>query len=576
LEVERDILKNNGSRGNRRKTAPANQPMGLNNNIFRQPLFWLAMVLGGLILSPLLWYGAGMDQALYLYGAWVWKNFHLPPYIGAWDSNFPGIFIIHRLAMAMFGESILGFRILDLLVQLSCLAMIFALARRLTGSDAAAFITCLLYGFYYLGRGRWDAGQRDAFVFAALLAALFCSVVLDRRLWLRAVLTGLFAGLAFLIRPTYGLAWVVFGGFFLCRAVRAKRGAALSELLVFGFFCLAPCLLVVFYYWHGGWLREMYRAVILYNFEVYSRLKPPAAAQTAPGFLVHKLYSLFGSQPVIFFLALLSILFQGKSGAGLNRSREIFQLLLIFICLSAFSYLLLGKDLQYQLIPFWGFAVILSSAGLSAVGTFFKRIFPGIAGRVLAWTFYLMVCVFMFVSIPPNWTIFAFRQSFRELDAAYLSGTGASDELLSNSHYLPARYLQTVVGKDDGVEVFGAHPLIAFLLKKKLPSRFAMVQHLMFCPPGSGLSLMQRQGIEEYTRAVMSARPRFFVIAEQGIYFGTCLSRPSLKQGLAELFPELSTFLERNYMPLKKISQTEIFELKPGIEQGRPGNGAKP
>jgi len=164
----------------------------------------------------------------------------------------------------------------------------------------------------------------------------------------------------------------------------------------------------------------------------------------------------------------------------------------------------------------------------------------------------------------------------RELDAAYLSGTGASDELLSNSHYLPARYLQTVVGKDDGVEVFGAHPLIAFLLKKKLPSRFAMVQHLMFCPPGSGLSLMQRQGIEEYTRAVMSARPRFFVIAEQGIYFGTCLSRPSLKQGLAELFPELSTFLERNYMPLKKISQTEIFELKPGIEQGRPGNGAKP
>jgi len=550
--------------------------MSLDNNIFRQSLFWLALVLGGFILSPILWYGAGMDQAFYLYGAWVWKSYHLPPYIGAWDSNFPGIYIIHRLAMALFGDRILGFRIFDFLVQLCCLAMIFALARKLTGSGTAAFVTCLLYGFYYLGRGRWDAGQRDAFVFAALLAAIFCSVVLNRRIWLRAVLAGIFAGLAFLIRPTYGLAWIVFGALFLLQAVREKRGPALAELLVFGFFCLAPSLLVVLYYWQAGYLLEMYRAIILYNFEVYSRLKPPAVANSWLAWMLFKANSLVGSQPVVSLLVLLAILFQGESGGARSGNRQIFWLLIIFISLSAFSYLLLGKDLQYQLIPLWGFAVILSSAGLSALGALLAGIYRGIVGRALAWTFYLAVAVFMFVSIPRNWAVFAFHYSYRDLDTAYLSGVGASDELLSENHYLAAKYLKTIVRPEDEVEVFGAHPLISFLLKKKLPSRFCAVQQLMFCPQGSGLSLMQRQWIEEYTKAVVAARPRFFVIAEQGIYFGTCLSRPSIKQGLAEIFPELGIFLERNYRPLKKIGQTEIYELLPGLPQGQTENRKRP
>ena len=82
---------------------------------------------------------------------------------------------------------------------------------------------------------------------------------------------------------------------------------------------------------------------------------------------------------------------------------------------------------------------------------------------------------------------------------------------------------------------------------------------------------MQKQWIQEYTAAVISARPRFFVLADQNINLTSALSRPTFKQALAEQFPELKNFLENNYRPFHKIDQTEIYELAPDPGAGRGG-----
>jgi len=533
----------------------------------RDKWFWLALLLGGVVLSPVLWYGLGMDQAVYAYDAWAWRTHHLLPYVGTWDQNFPGIFIIHRLATTLFGDSILGFRIFDFLAQLSSLAMIFYLAKKLSGSSRAAFFTVIFYGFYYLGRGRWDAGQRDAFVFWILLAAIFFLVALQKHLWLRAVVVGLLAGFAFLIRPTFGLAWIAFGVFILAESISRKRGNTLKEFTVFCLSCLLPPAIVISYYWHAGYLTEMLRAVLWFNFKIYARLRPPEVAVSYPAWILYKLNSLVGSQAVIVFLALSSVLFASGEAGRERPGRGIFWLCLAMIVIGAASYLLLGKDLQYQLIPFWGFVILLSSPGLACLAALPARNRGGIPAAARVWAFYLLVTAFMFASIPYEWTVFAFRHAYRDLDSAYLAGMGVSDQLLSENHYLAAKYLQAQLRPGDEVEVFGAHPLISYLLRKKLPSRFVVVQDLMFSTNRS-LTQMQKAWIREYTADVISARPRFFVIAEQGIYFPAALSKQSFKTGLKEAFPELFLFLQNNYRPLKKIGDTEIFEL--AGQSGRP------
>jgi len=519
-------------------------------------------------MSPTLWYGLGMDQAIYAYGAWVWKTYHLPPYVGAWDQNFPGIFIIHRLAMALFGASILGFRLFDFLLQIGSLAMIFYLARRLSGSSAAAFLTCIFYSLFYVGRGRWDAGQRDAFVFTALLAAAFLSVVLARKVGMRAAATGFLAGFAFLVRPTYGLSWPVLAFFFLATRDKSKPKRIWAELCLFGACCLIPVLAVALYYWHQGYISELWRGPVLYNFEVYSKLKPPEIVQSSLAKILFALNSIFAGQPLIALLVLFAVLFEPKTGAGELKHRDVFHLILSLTLVSAVSYLILGKNLQYQLIPFWGFMIIMSSVAVRQISSVVARCAQGLRGRTAALIFYLLLIAFMFASIPPAWINFAFQHPFGNFESAYLSGADANDQLLSDNHYLAAKYLKSVIGPEDELEVFSAHPLISFLLKKKLPSRFCLVQHLMFGPKGQSLHPLQRQWIQEYTSAVISARPRFFVIADQGIYFSTNLSEPTIGRGLEEYFPELRRFLSENYRPLAKVRDTEIYELRAANQAG--------
>ena len=110
------------------------------------------------------------------------------------------------------------------------------------------------------------------------------------------------------------------------------------------------------------------------------------------------------------------------------------------------------------------------------------------------------------------------------------------------------------------MEVFARHPLVPFLLKKKLPSRFCVLTQLVINPLGKPVSDLQKQWIEEYARAVISARPKFFVLANEQISLSVDLTYPSMNNLLTEKFPELLKFLKQNYRPIKKIGEIEIYE----------------
>jgi hypothetical protein len=156
--------------------------------------------------------------------------------------------------------------------------------------------------------------------------------------------------------------------------------------------------------------------------------------------------------------------------------------------------------------------------------------------------------------------VFVFKYCFRGLDRAYLSGLGSYSDTQLATHYLAADYLRPVLLPEDRVEVFARHPLIPYLLRKRLPSRFCVVTQLAITPPGKPTSDLQNEWIREYTQDVILARPEYFVVADEQISLSVDLSYPSIRNLLHEKFPELEKFLAQNYRPLRKIGDIEIYQ----------------
>jgi len=527
--------------------------------IFQDLFFWLSMLLGGFFLSLTLWFGFGMDQSIYAYSAWVWKEYKLLPYIGAWDGNFPGIFIIHRLALEIFGGSILGFRIFDCLIQLSGLGMVYYLARELSGSKLAGLFSGVVYSLYYFGLGNVGVGQREGSILFLLLLAIILSLKLAEQRYLRAILVGLLAGFIFLIKPHYGLYGAIFGLFFLIEGKEKKPVKVLLELFIFSFFLLVPALVIVFIYLRADYLQELYYATIWFNFEIYNKsVNYPFGLSW---FLFRIPSGTFLDHPLIFVSGLFALLVMSGKSKGFEKGKWQW-LVIVLLLMSFISYQLQAKYFPYHLIPFWGLMILISSAGWAWIGKRLKEDSDFKRGNLLIGIFYFLLMILVLMEQNLDVIRFCSRYCFRSLDEAYSAKVGNYDPHLANEQYQAVRYLESMIIDEDQLEFFGAYPLVPYLLKKKLPSRFVCVQHLLLMPGDGKPRPLQEKWIEEYSQAVITAKPKFFLISDYIPGFRTFnLSSPYLSQALAKSFPELSNFLNENYRLINIIGGIQIYEL---------------
>jgi len=523
-------------------------------SLFKDRYFWSALLLGGFFLSLTLWFKFTMDQAVFHYVAWVWQKYHLPPYIGAWDHSFPGIFLIHRLVLAVLGKSTFAFRFFDFLVQLGSLAMVFWLSRRLAQSSIAGFISGVCYGIYYFSLGPLESGEREGFVLFLLLAALLASFYWQERSWLRAILAGLLAGFVFQLKPTYGLAWPVFALWFLGEGWRKRPRMVWGELGLFSLSCLLPSLVIIFYYGRLGYLSELYLVTLYFNFKVYSGTS--YSFFKAPWSLALTLAnSIFMRQPVILFFGALGILFPvANRKPGLQST--VFWLVLSLAAVSFLSYLIQSKYFPYHLIPFFGAMSIISGHGIVWLGKRLEEPPAFAKGRVFSRIFYSGLILFMVLNLGPGMIDSAVAFSFRSPTKAYLAG-----DSYDAFYYRAAKQLRPVLGNAQ-MEYFGWHPLLPYLLGKKLPSRFCVVHHLLMRSKSGSITPLQRQWIEEYTDAVISAHPQFFLLSDRVPGWDVFnLPTPSLKQALHDYFPRLEKFLLANYTLQFRLGEIEVYEL---------------
>src|SRR5438132_2439552 len=109
--------------------------------------FWTAIAVSAMTLLPTLAFGLGFDHGLYQYMAWAWLKGQWP-YRDAFDISFPGIILIHLVAMLLMGGSALALRAFDFAVQIITAGLQYKLASKIA-EPRAGVMAALLYSLTY-------------------------------------------------------------------------------------------------------------------------------------------------------------------------------------------------------------------------------------------------------------------------------------------------------------------------------------------------------------------------------------------------------------------------------------------
>ncbi len=127
----------------------------------------------GALAAALAWRSRGWplvhDAPIMHYIAWRIGE-GAAPYRDLFDMNFPGVYLVHRAALGLFGAGDGGWRAFDLLwlaATSGCAAALAAPWGRLAAWGAGLF-----FAVYHLAGGPWQAGQRDFLLCPLLLAAV--------------------------------------------------------------------------------------------------------------------------------------------------------------------------------------------------------------------------------------------------------------------------------------------------------------------------------------------------------------------------------------------------------------------
>lgn len=225
---------------------------------------WLPAWLGLLVAVPSLFFPFGWDTSVHYYVAREWLLRGAVPYRDTFDHKTPGIYALHALLIATFGEGMWAIRVAELagILVLGVVAAWLAArrsARPTPGAIAAAVLGVSVLQFGHLDY--WNTAQCELWcVLFASLSWLAIRRGRDRRG--AYVVAGLFGGAALLMKPVALLLLVMPVIDILATAVPRRRDGTWRALAAFTAATLALPALAVAHLWLAGALRSAVDAVI--------------------------------------------------------------------------------------------------------------------------------------------------------------------------------------------------------------------------------------------------------------------------------------------------------------------------
>ena len=524
----------------------------------RDPDVWviaLAWTVIAFAVLQIALFSFGRDQSIYaVVGSGLLDG--KVPYRDLWDFKPPGIFLAYALSFALFGQSMLAPRLLEVLGLLGAVFAFRRLGLTFFGSRTAGLLGAAVAALCHAELEFWHTGQPETFGTYFILAALALTThdYVRRRhaLW-GWVGIGVAFGCAFLLKPPLG------GGAPVCAAYIARRLAAerssrlqvLAPVAIIGFASLVPILVTALWFWlAGGWSELAW-----------------TLGQFAPG------YTALGwqgqSAPTMFYYATEEAFFKFSALIGVgfiasialrpihSREREG-----LFLLCGVASVLLAGVAMQGKFFQYHYAAILPLLSVAAGLGWYklWRRCLVQGSGAWLAFATFALVVASMrraVYDVPYGF----WRRSAMRLE--YLAGLGSlhSRAALDQELYRVAdfslgedrRVAEEVIERTDAgdyIFVWGFEPSIYWLSQRAPASRFIynVAQRAAWQQSAARLSLM----------ADLKQRPPKVVVVQHNDVFPVVTGDHLDSARSIGDFAELEKMLATEF---KLVSTVEDFDL---------------
>lgn len=438
------------------------------------------LILSVILLSVIFLVPLNSDGDLYQAMATDLVRYGKLPYTGSWDQNFPGIVYVHAVSIVLFGNSDVGFRLLDLLGNLFISFALYKISLRLVSAPVACLVP-ILYVIYYVSGGWWAIGQRDVFACAFLLGAALLLEVGNRASFKKEFALGALIGCATIIRPTYGL--------FLLLTFLLDRNWRSFILRCAGF--TLPILLVFLPYLFTGGLDEVYLAIVAYNSSAYATIGESWA----------QLWERTPIQVIVLACAILGLFI----AAWKHEQRKI-AVLVIGSITGLVSLIAMRKFFIYHFHVLFSFLIPLALIPLHAILSRWSN-------KRAPWLMTGAVAAIFAIGFYPR----HLARLFLDADGSVRSKVNA----VYVQHSIDSSFgrsvdtkLSSYLGVSRDVELVSVTPAVHWMNELERPSRFTMIHPLTITGKNGIFTPFQERWRHEYIDALRRRRPERIVLAD--------------------------------------------------------------
>ena len=532
----------------------------LTDEKFRRYWLWGSLLLVAVKALPMLRFPLGGDHAVFLtLGDCILDGGVL--YSDCWDTKSPGIFFLFALIAKVFGVTMWGMRVVDILWLLLSAYLVFRFAERYLGPAAAA-VGAVVHAFWYVDFGYWYTAQTESFLMVFVLLGYLVAVrekgskkvnlagagaLMAVAFWFKYNNVA-FIPLAIVIpylnpepsseenpRPIFRI------GFreWLRHAIYFSAGYA---AMIFG---------VLGYFWIAGGLPDLFQAV----FEVVPRYAAMgyAAKNNYPVDMIVTLKEIFGAWTEA---ALAVGLLVAWRTADLRRFCPVFWAAMIGLASAALQVRMHPYYLQ-TCLPFlamiWGYLAVKGFEGFSWLASRLAQRGMRTAQRLI-WASFI---VLLAGQIAPN--LFVLREEYKAFSAwardpkvFYLS---YPSRFLISHLRLQLRlidFLKENSKPEDKIFFWGFQPLVYFMSERKSPSRFI-----------SNMPLVAAWSVPEWRDEVVedlkNSPPKFFIVGRDD-ELPSILYIPYDSEHALAAFPQLAGFVAENYYPVYDLGVFIVYQ----------------
>lgn len=531
---------------------------------------WATIAFAGL---QILLFSFGRDQGIYAMVASGLLDGKLP-YRDVWDFKPPGIFITYATAFALFGESMLAPRVLEVAGLVGMVFCFRRLGSTFFDSKTAGLIGAAVAALTHAELEFWHSGQPETFgtyFIAAALVLTSHSYVRRRSRYWAWVGIGIAFGCAFLLKPPLG------GGAPVCAVYLARQVATeqrnrwqpLLPFAVIGAASLLPILACAIWFWVGGAWPDMVWTL--------GEFTPGYTALGWQGQNASAMFYFATKEAFFNFSALIGVGFIAAVAMRPMHAREREG---IFLVCGVASVQLAGIAMQGKFFQYHYAATLPLLAWVAGLGWYklWRRCLGQGAGGWLAFAAFMLVVASMRRAVYDVPYGFWQRSAMR---LEYLFGLGPfhSREALDQELYRVADYslganrrvAQEVTNRTntgDSIFIWGFEPSIYWLSDRPAASRFIY-------------NVPQRaQWQRDYARQLLSRdlkhKPPAIVVVQHDDVFpmvtGGNLDSSEALRG----FEKLDHWLTARYQLATTIEDFEVYERRPEPLEGRAALDAAP